>query len=129
MKVLFCGAAREVTGSCHLVTLDNGYKILLDCGLYQGHSKTMADFNANWHFNPAEIDCMVLSHAHIDHTGRNPKLVKDGKKMTSEEAALVTLEEAKKMIEAKIPGAFDKKPAKSGKAVNKKPAKSGKAVI
>ena len=78
MKIQFCGAAREVTGSCHLLILDNGYKILLDCGLYQGHDKTMQDFNANWLFNPADIDCLVLSHAHIDHTGRVPKLVKDG---------------------------------------------------
>jgi metallo-beta-lactamase family protein len=78
MKITFCGAAREVTGSCHLITLNNGFKILLDCGLYQGHSKAMEDFNANWHFNPSEIDVLILSHAHIDHTGRVPKLVKDG---------------------------------------------------
>ena len=78
MKVKFCGAAQHVTGSAHLLTLTNGYKILLDCGLYQGHSKDMKDFNENWLFDPAEIDCMILSHAHIDHTGRIPKLVKDG---------------------------------------------------
>ncbi len=80
MQIQFCGAAREVTGSCHLITLDDGYKILLDCGLYQGHSQEMADFNETWLFDPAEIDCLVLSHAHIDHTGRVPKLVKDGYK-------------------------------------------------
>lgn len=78
MKVKFCGAAQHVTGSAHLLTLSNGYKILLDCGLYQGHSKDMKNFNENWLFDPAEIDCMILSHAHIDHTGRIPKLVKDG---------------------------------------------------
>jgi metallo-beta-lactamase family protein len=78
MKIQFCGAAREVTGSCHLLTLDSGFTILLDCGLYQGRSALMTDFNQNWFFNPAEINCMVLSHAHIDHTGRIPKLVKDG---------------------------------------------------
>lgn len=78
MRVKFCGAAREVTGSCHLVTLDNGFTILLDCGLYQGNSPEMEDFNDKWLFDPASIDCMVLSHAHIDHTGRIPKLVKDG---------------------------------------------------
>lgn len=78
MKVKFCGAAQHVTGSAHLLTLSNGYKILLDCGLYQGHSKDMKDFNESWLFDPAEIDCMILSHAHIDHTGRIPKLVKDG---------------------------------------------------
>lgn len=78
MKIQFCGAARAVTGSCHLLTLDNGYKILLDCGLYQGRDKEMKDFNENWYFKPGEIDCLILSHAHIDHTGRVPKLVKDG---------------------------------------------------
>lgn len=78
MKVKFCGAAREVTGSCHLITLDNGLKILLDCGLYQGRSKHMQDFNTKWYFDPKEIDCVILSHAHIDHSGRLPKLVRDG---------------------------------------------------
>jgi len=78
MKVKFCGAAGTVTGSCHLLTLDNGYKILLDCGLYQGHEDAFDDFNKEWLFDPKEIDCMVLSHAHIDHCGRIPKLVKDG---------------------------------------------------
>lgn len=78
MKIQFCGAAREVTGSCHLLTLDNGFKILLDCGLYQGSDRAMAEFNRNWLFNPAEIDCLIVSHAHIDHTGRIPKLVADG---------------------------------------------------
>ena len=78
MKIQFCGAARQVTGSAHLLTLDSGYTILMDCGLYQGRSKDMANFNATWYFNPSEIDCMILSHAHIDHCGRIPKLVKDG---------------------------------------------------
>ncbi|MCB0638821.1 MAG: MBL fold metallo-hydrolase [Lewinella sp.] len=78
MKVKFCGAAREVTGSAHLITLEDGYTILLDCGLYQGNEKEMEDFNRTWLFDPAEIDCLVLSHAHIDHSGRIPKLVKDG---------------------------------------------------
>lgn len=78
MKVQFCGAAETVTGSSHLITLDDGYKILLDCGLYQGNDKEMGFFNTNWYFKPQEVDCVVLSHAHIDHTGRLPKLVKDG---------------------------------------------------
>ncbi len=77
MKVQFCGAARNVTGSSHLITLDNGYKILLDCGLFQG-GKTAWESNNRWWFDPAEIDCLILSHAHIDHTGRVPQLVKDG---------------------------------------------------
>lgn len=78
MKIQFCGAAQQVTGSAHLLTLDSGYNILLDCGLYQGRSKDMANFNATWFFKPSQIDCLVLSHAHIDHCGRIPKLVKDG---------------------------------------------------
>jgi metallo-beta-lactamase family protein len=83
MKIKFCGAAREVTGSCHLITLDDGFRILLDCGLYQGgdddeQGHRMEDFNQKWHFDPKEIDCLVLSHAHIDHSGRIPKLVADG---------------------------------------------------
>jgi metallo-beta-lactamase family protein len=78
MHLKFCGAAREVTGSAHLLTLDDGYTILLDCGLYQGNSKEMDDFNESWLFDPAKLDCLVVSHAHIDHTGRIPKLVRDG---------------------------------------------------
>ncbi len=78
MKVKFCGAARQVTGSAHLLTLDNGFTILLDCGLYQGYDDDMKDFNTNWHFPPASVDCLILSHAHIDHSGRIPRLVKDG---------------------------------------------------
>ena len=78
MKVKFCGAAREVTGSCHLVTLDDGYTILLDCGLYQGHDDDMEKTNRQWLFNPGELDTVILSHAHIDHTGKLPRLFKDG---------------------------------------------------
>ena len=78
MEVKFCGAAREVTGSAHLLTLDDGYKILLDCGLYQGNDEDMESFNRNWYFSPSDIDCVVLSHAHIDHSGRLPFLVKSG---------------------------------------------------
>ncbi len=78
MKIQFCGAARQVTGSSHLVTLDSGYKILLDCGLFQGSYTEDLIANNEFLFNPAEIDCVVLSHAHMDHAGRLPKLVRDG---------------------------------------------------
>ena len=78
MTIKFCGAAQEVTGSAHLITLDSGYQVLLDCGLYQGRNKDMQNFNETWYFDPKQIDCMILSHAHIDHSGRIPKLVKDG---------------------------------------------------
>lgn len=78
MKVKFCGAAGEVTGSSHLVTLSNGYKALLDCGLYQGDPEKAYDMNRQFEFDPRELDCVILSHAHIDHIGRLPKLVKKG---------------------------------------------------
>jgi metallo-beta-lactamase family protein len=78
MEIKFCGAARNVTGSSHLITLDNGLKILLDCGLFQGKGKRVWESNNQWHFKPSEIDILILSHAHIDHIGRVPQLVKDG---------------------------------------------------
>lgn len=77
MKIKFCGAATGVTGSCHLVTT-NGYKVLLDCGQFQG-GKAMDALNfEDFPFNPGEIDFVILSHAHIDHCGRIPLLVKRG---------------------------------------------------
>lgn len=78
MKIAFHGAARTVTGSKHLLTLVNGKKYLLDCGMFQGMGKDTDALNRNWGFNPAEVDCLILSHAHIDHSGLIPKLVKDG---------------------------------------------------
>lgn len=78
MKLTFCGAAGTVTGSAHLIELDNGFRFLLDCGLYQGNEKDMKNFNEEWLFDPAKLDAVVLSHAHIDHSGRLPKLYKDG---------------------------------------------------
>ena len=78
MQIKFCGAARQVTGSSHLITLDNGFTILLDCGLFQGSFDKDLINNSFFLFNPEEIDCVVLSHAHIDHAGRLPKLVRDG---------------------------------------------------
>lgn len=77
-KLQFCGAAQTVTGSNHLIKLPNGKKILLDCGLYQGNDDDMEDFNQKFYYNPSEIDALILSHAHIDHCGRIPKLVKEG---------------------------------------------------
>ncbi len=78
MKVKFAGAARMVTGSSHLLTLDNGFRILMDCGLCQGRGRHIWDLNNTWHFDPKTIDCLILSHAHIDHSGRIPQLVKEG---------------------------------------------------
>jgi len=78
MKLSFHGAARTVTGSKHLIALDNGKNILLDCGLFQGMGKDTDLLNAEFGFVPSTIDYLVLSHAHIDHCGLIPKLVKDG---------------------------------------------------
>jgi len=78
MKIAFHGAARTVTGSKHLLTLNNGKKYLLDCGMFQGLGSQTDVLNRNWGFNPAEISVLILSHAHIDHSGLIPKLVKDG---------------------------------------------------
>ncbi|GAB4094376.1 MBL fold metallo-hydrolase [Flaviaesturariibacter terrae] len=78
MKIAFHGAARTVTGSKHLLTLSNGKKILLDCGLFQGMGKDTDALNRTWGFVPSEVDVLILSHAHIDHSGLIPKLVKEG---------------------------------------------------
>ena len=77
MKIKFCGASIGVTGSCHLITTDK-HKILLDCGQFQG-GKAMYEMNKEpFPFDPAEVECVLLSHAHIDHCGRLPLLVKRG---------------------------------------------------
>lgn len=78
MKIAFHGAARTVTGSKHLLTLKNGNKYLLDCGMFQGMGTDTNVFNRNWGFEPSEVKFLVLSHAHIDHSGLIPKLVRDG---------------------------------------------------
>ena len=78
MKIAFHGAARTVTGSKHLLTLKNGKKILLDCGMFQGMGKETDALNRHFGFDPAEVDILVLSHAHIDHSGLIPRLVKEG---------------------------------------------------
>ncbi len=77
MQVTFHGAAREVTGSCHLIEVD-GSRILLDCGMIQGGKERHARNREPFPFDPTSIDCVVLSHAHIDHSGRLPLLVKRG---------------------------------------------------
>ncbi len=78
MELKFCGAAQFVTGSSHLITTDDGKRILLDCGLFQGKGKYIWEWNNEWLFDPGSIDYVILSHAHIDHSGRLPKLVRDG---------------------------------------------------
>ncbi len=78
MKIAFHGAARTVTGSKHLLTLKNGKKVLLDCGMFQGMGKDTDALNRHFGFDPLNVDVMILSHAHIDHSGLIPKLVKEG---------------------------------------------------
>lgn len=78
MKIAFHGAARTVTGSKHVLTLANGNRYLLDCGMFQGMGRDTDMLNRNWGFDPTSIKAMILSHAHIDHSGLIPKLVKDG---------------------------------------------------
>lgn len=78
MKIAFHGAAQTVTGSKHIITLSDGKKILLDCGMFQGMGRETNEMNRDFGFNPAEITYMILSHAHIDHCGLLPKLIKEG---------------------------------------------------
>ena len=80
MNISFHGAARTVTGSKHIIHLKNGKKILMDCGLFQGMGDQTLEHNMHFGFDPTEITYMILSHAHIDHSGLLPKLVKEGYK-------------------------------------------------
>src|SRR3990167_4395478 len=77
MKITFHGAAREVTGSRHLLEA-NGKRILLDCGMFQGKRSEAYAKNSEFGFDASSIDAVVLSHAHIDHSGMLPRLVKLG---------------------------------------------------
>ncbi|MBP1640330.1 MAG: RNA-metabolising metallo-beta-lactamase [Bacteroidetes bacterium] len=78
MKIKFIGAAREVTGSKHLITTNEGKKILLDCGMFQGKGMETDAMNRNLGFDPAEIDHIILTHAHIDHSGLIPYMYNNG---------------------------------------------------
>lgn len=78
MKIKFLGAAREVTGSKHLITTAGGKHILLDCGMFQGKGLETQGMNKALDFDPAEIDHIILTHAHIDHSGVIPYLYKQG---------------------------------------------------
>ena len=101
MKVQFWGAAQTVTGSMHLVH-HNGKRILLDCGLYQGKRQKAFDINRDLPFDASNIDVVVVSHAHIDHTGNLPSLIKSGFRgpiystsATRDLAAIMLLDSAK----------------------------------
>lgn len=78
MNISFFGAARTVTGSKHVISYGKGKKVLLDCGLFQGHGQDSDEWNRSFGFDPMSINYLILSHAHIDHSGLIPKLVKEG---------------------------------------------------
>jgi metallo-beta-lactamase family protein len=78
MTITFHGAARTVTGSKHLLELNDGTRILLDCGMFQGMGEHTEDLNGHFGFNPKRVDFLILSHAHIDHCGLIPRLVAEG---------------------------------------------------
>lgn len=82
MRISFHGASRNVTGSKHVISLNNGTKLLLDCGMYQGMGDETDQLNEHFGFSPVEIDYMFLSHAHIDHSGLIPRLIAQGFKGT-----------------------------------------------
>jgi metallo-beta-lactamase family protein len=78
IRVTCLGGAGSVTGSCYLVESPHNKKILVDCGMFQGGRLIETRNKEPWPFDPKEIETLFLTHAHIDHSGRIPKLVKDG---------------------------------------------------
>jgi len=78
MKLTFWGAAKKVTGSMHLLTLDDGFNILIDCGMNQEQKRELHAEAFEFPFNPGDIDLVILTHAHIDHSGNIPTLVHRG---------------------------------------------------
>src|SRR5690349_9622847 len=78
MKIAFHGAAQCVTGSKHLITLKSGKQVLLDCGMFQGMGRETDALNRTLGFEASQVTAMILSHAHIDHSGLIPKLCSEG---------------------------------------------------
>lgn len=77
MQIKFCGAAQEVTGSCHVIEI-NGHKVALDAGMFQGHRQEAELKNHQPLIKPEELDAVVLSHAHVDHCGLLPLFAQRG---------------------------------------------------
>jgi len=123
MQLSFHGAAHTVTGSKHLIELENGKKILLDCGMFQGMGKETLTCNSTFGFNPTEISYVILSHAHIDHSGLLPNLYAEGFRGAIYcTPATVDLGEALLADSARIQDA-------DVRHVNKKKEKQGKPII
>ncbi|MDD2191726.1 MAG: MBL fold metallo-hydrolase [Bacteroidales bacterium] len=120
MKIEFLGAAKEVTGSKHLITTNAGKKILLDCGMFQGKGLETDQMNRELGFEPSEIDYLFLSHPHIDHSGLIPYIVKLGFKGTvfctpaTRDLCSIMLADSGKIQEYDI-YTFNKKRARQGK--------------
>ncbi len=118
MRITFLGAVRTTTGSQYLLEV-NGKKLLLECGLYQGHRDEARDRNCCFKFNPAEIDAVILSHAHIDHCGNLPNLCKQGFKgsiyctFATRDLASIMLEDSAR-IQTSDAAYVSKKRAKQG---------------
>lgn len=122
MKLTFCGAAGTVTGSCYLMEIDNK-KILVDCGMFQGGSEAEEMNFEQFRFNPMDIDLLILTHAHIDHSGRIPQLVKRGFK-----GRIITAAPTFELCKIMLPdSAFIQE--SEAEWQNKKRKRAGKAVI
>ena len=100
-SITFCGGTRTVTGSMHLIEFE-GQRVVIDCGLFQGHREEFYQVNSHFCFNPFQVNAVVLSHSHIDHCGNLPNLVKSGfrgkifvTKPTKELCQLMLLDSAK----------------------------------
>ena len=122
IKIKFFGAAREVTGSMHLIEKD-GFKILLDCGMQQGKRKESFERNRNFPFNPEEINALILSHAHIDHAGNIPTLISKGFNKK-----IFTTHPTRDLCEYMLPDSAYVQ-IKDVEYVNKKRAKQGKTLF